>query len=133
MTQVFAQVGQSLQVVGGECPEGFIPMVEQRPDNDSVAQADGTWALLPDARDYKHFTGLAKLDLFTNDEQEAVIAAGLSGDVQVKRFYDRMIVADYLTYSDPQAEQGLQLLVARELLTPERKDAIVAAMTATRQ
>ena len=38
MTQVFAQVGQSLQVVGGECPEGFVVMVGQRPGNNSIAQ-----------------------------------------------------------------------------------------------
>lgn len=131
MTQVFAQVGQSSQQVGGKCPEGFIAMAGQRPDNDSIAQADGTWILLP--RDYRHFTGLAKLDLFTEAEQEAVIAMGLSGDVQVKRFYDRLIVSDYVTYSDPQVEQGLQLLLARELLTPERKEAIVSTMTASRQ
>lgn len=42
MTQVFAQVGGSLQVVGGDCPDGFIEMNEQRPGLYNLAQADGT-------------------------------------------------------------------------------------------
>lgn len=43
MTQVFAQVGQPLQVIGGECPEGFIEMVGQRPGLYNNAQPDGSW------------------------------------------------------------------------------------------
>lgn len=43
MTQVFAQNGYSFQVIGGECPDGFIKMVSQRPGNFNLAQADGTW------------------------------------------------------------------------------------------
>lgn len=42
--QVFAEGGQSLQQVGGDCPDGWIEMSEQRPDASSIAQADGTWA-----------------------------------------------------------------------------------------
>ncbi len=41
--QVFAMPGESLQQVGGECPEGWVVMQEQRPDVGFVAQADGTW------------------------------------------------------------------------------------------
>lgn len=35
--------GESLQQVGGGCPEGWVVMQEQRPEVGLVAQADGTW------------------------------------------------------------------------------------------
>lgn len=43
MIKVFAQFGQSLQQVGGDCPDGFIEMNEQRPGLYNLAQADGKW------------------------------------------------------------------------------------------
>lgn len=43
MAQVFAEVGQSLQQIGGDCPAGWIEMVGARPDDNSIAKADGTW------------------------------------------------------------------------------------------
>ena len=45
MQKVFAEVGQSLQQIGGDCPDGWIEMSEQRPNAHFVAQADGTWAM----------------------------------------------------------------------------------------
>lgn len=45
--QVFAIVGESLQQVGGECPDGWVVMQGQRPDFGFVAQADGSWAEAP--------------------------------------------------------------------------------------
>lgn len=45
--QVFAMPGESLQQVGGDCPEGWVVMQEQRPDVGFVAQADGSWAEPP--------------------------------------------------------------------------------------
>ena len=45
--QVFAKPGESLQQVGGECPEGWVVMQEQRPEVGFVALADGSWAEPP--------------------------------------------------------------------------------------
>lgn len=45
--QVFAMPGESLQQVGGDCPEGWMVMQEQRPDGGFVALADGSWAEPP--------------------------------------------------------------------------------------
>ncbi len=45
--QVFAMPGDSLQQVGGDCPEGWVVMREQRPEVDSIAQADGSWVEPP--------------------------------------------------------------------------------------
>lgn len=44
---VYAEVGASLQQVGGNCPEGWIVMQGERPTPEHVAQADGTWVILP--------------------------------------------------------------------------------------
>lgn len=73
------------------------------------------------------FEGNAKLDLFTQDEQLAVVTATMTDPV-VKLMYDRLLGAAFLTYEDPETEQGLRLLVTKELLTQERKAQIVAQM-----
>lgn len=75
------------------------------------------------------FFGNAKLDLFTPSEQLAVVTATMADPV-VKLMYDRLLGAAFLSYEDPETEQGLQLLVAKELLTPERKAQIVDVMGA---
>ena len=76
---------------------------------------------------YPLFTGLSKLNLFTSDEQVAIAIAS-NTTPSVKSVYDRFLAADYLTYSDPEVEQGLHLLVQSGLLTQDRKDAIVQQM-----
>lgn len=40
---IFAEVGESLQQIGGECPAGWVLMQGARPGNDYVAAEDGTW------------------------------------------------------------------------------------------
>ena len=77
---------------------------------------------------YRKFYGNDKLDLFTQAEQLAVVTATMA-DPQVKLMYDRLLGAAFLSYEDPETEQGLQLLVAKGLLTQERKAQIVSAMT----
>ena len=42
---VYAETGSSLQQVGGECPDGWGVMNEQRPSGNHVALDDGTWFL----------------------------------------------------------------------------------------
>lgn len=78
-------------------------------------------------RIWPRFVGNQKLDLFTKTEQLAVVAATMT-DPMVKLLYDRLLGAAYLTYEDPETEQGLALLVDKGLITPERKAEIVAAM-----
>jgi hypothetical protein len=79
------------------------------------------------ARTWPRFVGNKKLDLFTQAEQLAVVTATMTDPV-VKLLYDRLLGSAYLTYEDPETEQGLALLVDKGLITPERKDAIVAVM-----
>lgn len=77
--QVFAMPGESLQQVGGDCPEGWAIMQEQRPEVDSIAQEDGTWAkpLLPAPASCTRRQGLLALLAygFKRADIEAQIAA----------------------------------------------------------
>ena len=43
--RTYAIVGECLQQIGGECPEGWVVMQQQRPKEGSIAQADGSWAV----------------------------------------------------------------------------------------
>mgnify|MGYP001204003276 CR=1 FL=1 len=76
---------------------------------------------------YPRYVGNAKLDLFTQAEQLAVVSATMNDPI-VKLMYDRLLGSAYLTYEDPETEQGLSLLASKGLLTPERKAEIVAEM-----
>ena len=122
--QVFAEGGQSLQQVGGDCPPGWIEMSEQRPDASSIAQADGTWASPPPA--YRQMSSLDFLRLF-DPERRAIKQAAMQ-DVDIGIWYDDTVAAQFVTYSDPRVEQGLVALVDAGLLTAERKAEIVAHM-----
>lgn len=124
MQKVFAEVGQCLQQVGGDCPVGWIEMANQRPDDHSIAQADGTWAPTPTV--YRQMSSLDFLRLF-DPERRAIKQAAMQ-DVDIGIWYDDTVAAQFVTYSDPRVEQGLAALVEAGLLTPERKDAIVAKM-----
>lgn len=76
---------------------------------------------------YPLFRGNEKLDIFTLEEQLAVVTATMT-DPMVKLMYDRMIGSAYLSYEDPETDQGLTLLVEKGLLTQERKNIIVEIM-----
>lgn len=77
---------------------------------------------------HPRYYGNDKLDKqFTRAEQEAVVTASMTDPV-VKLMYDRLLGAAYLSYEDPETEEGLELLVRKGLLKPERKAEIVAAM-----
>lgn len=123
---VFAKPGESIQQVGGDCPEGWVQMRSPRPDIDSLANANGTWVAAQ--RAYPRFMGNEKLDLFTHNEQLAIVTATMADPV-VKLVYDRLLGSAYWTYEDPETEQGLSLLQDKGLLTDARKAEIVARMT----
>lgn len=40
---VYAEVGSSLQQIGGDCPDGWVVMQGERPSPDHVAQRSGEW------------------------------------------------------------------------------------------
>lgn len=110
----------------GDVPEAWQPYVIDRPENPYRVFAESPPAP-PKPPRYPVFTALQMLDLFTESEQLAVVAATMSVP-EVKLWYDRMIAASYVTYEDPRVEAGLAALVGAGLLDGGRKDAIVAAM-----
>lgn len=73
---------------------------------------------------FKRFYGNAKLDLFTKSEQIAFFSAYMTNPL-VKLMYDRLLGSAYLTYEDPEVEEGLQLLVEKNLLSKSRKEEIL--------
>lgn len=128
MIKVFAEVGNSFQQIGGDCPAGWVEMPEQRPNDHFVAElVEGVAAWVDPHPSYRKFYGNDKLDLFTPSEQLAVVTATMTDPV-VKLVYDRLIGATYLTYEDPETEYGLQIMLDKGLITHDRKVAIVAAM-----
>lgn len=124
-------------------PNPEVATLDPLPDYDPATQrcrrVAGAWAveqipappapqvLEPAPPRWPRYVGNAKLDLFTLDEQLAVVTATMTDPV-VKLMYDRLLGAAFLTYEDPETEQGLSLLASKGLLTPERKAAIVAEM-----
>ncbi|WP_257542554.1 hypothetical protein [Sphingobium sp. CFD-1] len=42
---VYAEVGSSLQQIGGDCPDGWVVMKAERPSSEHTAGMDGTWIL----------------------------------------------------------------------------------------
>lgn len=104
---------------------------EYNPQTHGCFWRGGAWEIVaaqPVAQVFKRFYGNEKLDLFTQAEQLAVVEATMT-DPMVKLMYDRLLGAAYLTYEDAETEQGLQLLVDKEVLTAARKAEIVARMT----
>lgn len=53
MEKVFAEVGQSMQQIGGDCPDGWVEMPEPRPNHRSVAKMgeDGAFWVDPDIQE----------------------------------------------------------------------------------
>lgn len=45
---VYARVGESLQQIGGDCPEGWVVMTGERPTPDHTASPEGSWELTVD-------------------------------------------------------------------------------------
>lgn len=110
-----------------------VPAPEYNPQTHGCFWRDGAWEIVaaqPTAQVFKRFYGNEKLDLFTPAEQLAVVGATMT-DALVKLMYDRLLGAAYLSYEDAETEQGLQMLVSKGLLTPERKAEIVSRMQAS--
>lgn len=118
--------GWHVNMAGSTVPPEFEPYVIERPEHPYRVFAESP-PLPPKTPKVRRFTSLQVLDLFTEGEQLAIVEATLT-EPAVKLWYDRLLAASFVSYEDPRTEGGLQALVDAELLTPERKDEIVAAM-----
>lgn len=132
MIKSFGIPGESLEIRPN--PDAKVPdapwvlMSGERPAPHYVCKVvGGVGAWVEPSPTYRKFYGNEKLDLFTQGEQLAVVTATMSDPV-VKLLYDRLLGAAFLTYEDPETEQGLSLLVQKGLIAEERKAEIVSAM-----
>lgn len=71
------------------------------------------------------FTSLEFLELFTTEEQLAVVERTLTS-APIKLWYDRLLAAGYVDLEDPRTESGLSALVAADLITETRKNEILS-------
>lgn len=70
------------------------------------------------------FTSLEFLDRFTEDEQLAVVQATIS-NASIKLWYDKLLAASFIDLVDPRVEGGIDALIAFELISPDRKAALL--------
>lgn len=93
--------------------------------------AGGAWEVLDGypakPKEYRQFTPLSVLELFTEEEQLTIVTASMSVPA-VRLWYDKLIAATFVSYADPRMDTGLQTLVGAGLITQERKDAIAEVM-----
>lgn len=70
------------------------------------------------------FDSLGFMDLFTDDEELAIVGATMQ-NVQIKRWYDKMLAANFVSLEDDRTIAGLDALVSAGLITPSRKAEIL--------
>ena len=70
------------------------------------------------------FSSLDFLELFTREEQLAVVSATLV-NAQVKLWYDKMLAADFIDLNDPRTTEGITALALAGLITPQRASTIL--------
>lgn len=72
----------------------------------------------------RKYTPLEFLDMFTADEQIAVVEATMS-IASVKLWYDKMLASSFIDLEDPRTPAGLTALVSAGLITQSRYDEIM--------
>lgn len=78
--------------------------------------------------DGKYPSSLTFISQFTDEEQLAIVQATLASPA-VKLWYDKMLAADNVVFDDPRLLGGMQALIDNGLLTAERRDEIILAIT----
>jgi hypothetical protein len=73
----------------------------------------------------RQFSFLEFMDLFTEAEQMTLVEASMTLP-EVKLWYDKALGAQFIDLDDPRTEPGLQKLVDENLITAERKAAVMA-------
>jgi len=84
-----------------------------------------TWIVEPAPE--RVFTWLEFIDLFTSDEQIELVGASMV-DANVKLFYDKAVGAQGIYLSDQRTIDGITLLANAGLLTPQRRDQVLAGI-----
>lgn len=125
MAKVYAMIGDYIQVICEECPNGYIEMVSMRPEGDYVAGADGTWIdnSLNSLRN-QHMSGKEFMELFTPEEL-IVIYTHASTNINVTIWLHRLVGAEYVVRTDESLQIGMAYMVYQGLVTQVRHDEIM--------
>lgn len=75
------------------------------------------------------FTSLEFLDRFSEAEQLAVVTATMTNPV-IKLWYDRLLAASFIDLVDPRTEEGIDALIAADLIATERKQQLLEPQAA---
>ena len=122
---IYAQIGSSSQQVGGDCPNGWIVMVSERPSPEHVAKADGAWEV-PVPAPKTVFSSLEYLSKFTDAEYTAV----RSGSMALQRGLDSLIAAQFVDLNDPRTAMYLSGMVAAGIIDEARKAELLTPQAA---
>lgn len=123
--------------------DGTTMWVEKEPFTGRITDYDFTAAITlwgqaegildnpePDPEPYNktQFSVLEFRDRFTIEEQIAIRQAQLT-DMEVGLVYDNFQAAQFIDVEDPRVEQGIDLYIAKGLLAPGRKGALLEPET----
>lgn len=125
MAKVYAMIGDYLQVICEECPNGYIEMVSMRPEGDYAAGADGTWVdnTINTERN-RHLSGKEFMELFTPSELIAIYTHA-EAHIEVKIWLHRLVGAEYVVRTDQSLQEGMAYMVFQNLITIERHNEIM--------
>jgi len=103
---------------------GANPQTDREPELADENNADWV-AYLESIKPVKtRFTSLEYLDKFTKEEEDAIIIASDS-NIEIKKFYFRLLAATFIDLEDPRTEAGIDALIAAGLLDESRKEQLM--------
>jgi hypothetical protein len=127
LNRIVVETNEAGQPVGYQPDDGH----EIIPDLDGQAEIGGRWTGLgfespePPPTEPRRYSPLEFMDLFTDDEQLAIVTAAMAS-APVKLWYDRMLAAEWITTSDERTSAGVNALVTSGLLTSDRAAEILS-------
>ncbi len=118
-------VGDYIQVICDECPQGYVEMQTMRPEGDYVAGENGQWIdnTINTERN-KHMSGKEFMELFTPEELIAIYTHA-EAHIEVKIWLHRLVGAEYAIRTDLALQTGMAYMVYQNLLSIERHNEIM--------
>lgn len=92
-------------------------------DREATDQEVLDWTAL--RTDKPRFSSRDFLKRFTPEEKLAVVTATMSS-AHVKLLWDNLLAADHIDLADPEVEEGIDYLIAQELIDADRKAEVLA-------
>lgn len=99
----YSLAGQSVQQIGGKCPEGWIEMECERPSNDYVATSKGKWIIPVETKSEKLKNATSEYSAVIESLKSQTVAAimvdGTDKDAKLLKIRKELAVikTEYLT------------------------------------